>query len=69
MSKQAATARPELRSVEDIASTLGISAQTLMRMVRAGRFPKPIRLGQRCLRWSASAVDRHLASLEHVNAG
>jgi prophage regulatory protein len=49
-----------MMSVEEVASDLGVSTRTIDRMVRAGKFPKPIRLSAHCVRWPAAAVDEYL---------
>ena len=41
----------------DIACELGITEQTLLRWVRDGKFPKPLRLGLRKYVWLRQSVD------------
>jgi predicted DNA-binding transcriptional regulator AlpA len=69
MIDQALTERAEpkvtrLLGITDVAEALAISPQTITRMVRSGRFPKPIRLSGRCLRWSAAAIEEYLQTLQ-----
>lgn len=45
-----------------IAARLGISVKTLYAYVAAGRFPKPLRIGPRCVRWPASVVADFMAA-------
>lgn len=47
-----------------LAQRLGISCWTLMRWVRLGRFPKPIRLSDQVLAWRMQAVEQWLLERE-----
>lgn len=42
-------------------TALGLSRGGLAAAVKAGRIPKPIKLGHRTLRWPADVVERVLA--------
>jgi prophage regulatory protein len=64
MSKGTTSAPEGLQSIEDIASALGISVQTVARMVKDGRFPKPVKLSARCIRWPSAAVQQYLDRLQ-----
>ena len=44
-----------------------VSAVHLRRLVRAGRFPKPIKIGDRKLGWRSSTIKNHIAALEGVD--
>ena len=50
----------------DLAYRLGISTATLRRWVRAGAFPRPLKLGPRASAWDLREVEAHLATLERV---
>jgi prophage regulatory protein len=45
-----------LLRIQTVAQATGLSSATLYRKLAAGQFPVPVRLGQRCTRWKASAV-------------
>ena len=49
-----------LRRTEVEART-GLSRSTLYRLMRAGEFPEPLRVGPRAVRWVAGEVDEWLA--------
>jgi predicted DNA-binding transcriptional regulator AlpA len=46
-----------------VARRLGVSEKTVDRLVRAGKFPRPIRFGGHTLRWADAAVDAYLNAL------
>jgi predicted DNA-binding transcriptional regulator AlpA len=48
-------------SLGEICALMRISRMTLMRWVRAGRFPRPLNVGMRRLFWARATVDRALA--------
>lgn len=39
-----------------VVEILGVSEPTLDRMIRAGRFPRPLRVGKRAVAWSETEV-------------
>ena len=41
----------------------GLSRATIYRKMRKGQFPKPLKLGDRAVRWRQSEVEGWLASL------
>lgn len=41
----------------EVEKALSVSRSTLLRWIEAGKFPRPIRLGARSLRWPAESVD------------
>ena len=53
--------QPLLRP-QDVLKVLGISRTTLARWRAAGRFPKPIRLGERILAWRRVDVESWIDS-------
>jgi prophage regulatory protein len=55
--------RTRLLSIGDVAKALGLSKPTIQRLVNARRFPPPLRLSTRCIRWRVEAVDEFLESL------
>ena len=38
-----------------------LSRSTIYRLMRAGQFPEPIRIGPRAVRWSQQEIDAYLA--------
>ena len=53
---------------DDVLDRIGLSRSSLYNMVRAGRFPAPMRLGQRAVGWRLSDVDEWVASRPPANA-
>lgn len=47
--------RPEVEAM------IGLSTASIYRLMRAGRFPEPVRVGARAVRWRLSALERFLA--------
>jgi len=45
-----------LLRVQTVGQATGLSATSIYRKLRAGEFPEPVRLGQRCTRWKAADV-------------
>lgn len=45
-------------SIREIAARLGVSERTIRRWSRTGRFPRPVRLGPKLLRWDRAAFRR-----------
>lgn len=43
-----------------------LSKATLYRLIRAGTFPRPIRLGERAVGWLRKEIDAWLASRERA---
>jgi excisionase family DNA binding protein len=60
--------KTKLVTVKQIAAQLAVHPSTIWRMVERGDLPPPIRIGLRCTRWSADAVEdfvnRHQANIE-----
>lgn len=57
----------ELLTKKETAKEVKVHPEHLMRMVRQGRFPKPVRLGasQNCpVRWDRVDIDTYLAELK-----
>ena len=51
-----------LLRAKEVAGLIGVSRSTLYRMVAAGQFPQPIRIGPRASRWRMSEVQEWMAS-------
>jgi prophage regulatory protein len=45
-----------LLRIKTVTHACGVSAATIYRMIAAGEFPEPVRLGKRCTRWKAADV-------------
>lgn len=58
-----------LLKVSDVQARLGISRPTIYSWMATGRFPRPIKFGGRCVRWSESTIDAWLADAAQRSAG
>ena len=47
----------------EVEARLGIKRSALYQMMADGKFPRPLRLSARAVRWPASEVERWIASL------
>ena len=52
----------QLASTQTHPGRLPVSQATIWRWVRAGKFPKPFTMGDRCTVWDADEVDAWIAS-------
>ena len=48
---------------EEVEARCGIARTTIYRLMREGRFPEPLKVGERAVRWPESEITRWLASL------
>ena len=46
---------------EEVEDRCGIACTTIYRLMRAGQFPTPIKIGPRAVRWPASEIEAFLA--------
>lgn len=51
---------------EEVEERVGISRSAIYRLMRAGEFPAPRRVGLRAVRWSESDLEAWLASRPHA---
>lgn len=51
---------PPLATAKEVAAFVRLTVRTLRRLVLAGKFPRPIRVGKRAIRWRAADVERWL---------
>lgn len=58
-----------LLRLPDVTQRAGISRSTVYEYVARGRFPAPVRVGARAVRWRASDVSRWLESLTKTTEG
>ena len=45
-----------LLRIQTVVSVTGLSGATIYRKLKAGDFPRPVRMGARCTRWKAADV-------------
>ncbi len=50
----------------DVLARVGLSRSTLWRLIKAGQFPKPIKLGGRAVGWIEEEIDEWIASRSRV---
>ena len=48
--------RPTLLRCRDVQRMLALSKSSIYAMIRDGKFPRPIRLGPRAVRWRADEI-------------
>ena len=48
----------------DVSDVTGLSKNAIYKMMRDGRFPKPVKLKGRAVAWRKSDLDAWIASLE-----
>jgi predicted DNA-binding transcriptional regulator AlpA len=58
-----APARQAMLTVDEVGKLLQVGPAEVRRLVRAGKFPEPIKFTRRIHRWSADAVDLAIAAL------
>ena len=54
----------QLFNVSQVENLCGISRQTIYRRMRAGDFPRPIKVGPRAVRWRSDELETWLDSRE-----
>ena len=47
---------------EEVESRVGLKRSSIYREMRAGRFPLPVKVGPRAVRWSSTEIETWLAS-------
>ncbi|MDB4847250.1 AlpA family transcriptional regulator [Candidatus Pseudothioglobus singularis] len=52
----------KILKVKEVAEELNVSVQQIYKLVSKGRFPKPIKLGERGSGWLTSEIDAWLQS-------
>jgi len=50
----------QIKKLVEIKNDTGLSSSSIYRMAKAGKFPKPIKLGERSSGWIASEVEQWL---------
>ena len=46
---------------EEVETRCGIARTTIYRLMRAGQFPEPVKVGPRAVRWPASEIEDWVA--------
>ena len=54
--------RDRLLTRTEVESRVGLTKTTIYRLMRGGRFPEPLKISTRAVRWSASEIEAWLAS-------
>lgn len=54
---QEQTVAPSLLRLAGVEQRTGLKRSTIYKLVKEGKFPKPISLTERCVAWQSSAVD------------
>lgn len=52
----------KVMNLNDVLATLGFSKSTLYRLIGAGQFPKPFKLGLRINAWRVETIEAWLAA-------
>ena len=52
-----------LLNAREVCKLAGVSNATLYRLVKAHRFPKPLRVGPQASRWRADEITAHIEQL------
>jgi predicted DNA-binding transcriptional regulator AlpA len=60
---------PELLRKREVCSLFGIDPSTLYRNIKAGKLPKPIRVGRGSSRWLRTEVEGCLQSMVEARHG
>jgi len=55
------TDEPRLQRLPKVCERIGASKSAVYRWIHAGKFPAPIRIGDRTSAWEARAIDRWIA--------
>lgn len=52
-----------LLKLSDVEATIGLGHSWIYEKIRAGQFPAPVKLSERCVRWRESEVSAWIAGL------
>lgn len=50
----------QIRKLSEVKNTTGLSGSTVYRLAKEGKFPKPIKLGERSSGWLSSEIEKWL---------
>ena len=65
---EAARMELKLMPIDTVCDTVGVSPATLYRLIAAGRFPAPVKIGVRAARWRSDEVRAHIERLSEARA-
>ena len=51
---------PQLLTRSEVEASVRLTTSTIYRLMRSGKFPEPLRIGPRAVRWRASELDAWL---------
>ena len=54
---------------QEVESLTGLGRSTIYRLMRLGKFPAPIRIGSRAVRWPASELQEFLQGCPRATGG
>ena len=54
--------------IDKVCETVGVSQATLYRLVAAGRFPAPVKIGLRAARWRSDEIAAHIERISAERA-
>lgn len=57
-----------LLDIREVAKKTSLGMSTIYRYVSTGKFPRPVGIGERCVRWRESEIDAWIAALPTVSA-
>ena len=60
---------PRLLRRPEVETAVGLSCASIYRLMDAGEFPRPIKIGQRAVRWRAEDIAQYLADRPRSTAG
>lgn len=52
---------------QEVEALVRLSTSSVYRLMRAGQFPEPMRVGQRAVRWRKSEIDQYLAERDRAS--
>jgi len=55
--------REQLLRLEDVETAIGIKKSKVYTLLKEGKFPQPVRLGSRSVRWKSSDIQKWIADL------
>lgn len=59
---------PRILRLADVIQYTSLSKATIYRLLRAGRFPDPVKLSRRSVGWEKAAIDQWLDAREPARA-
>lgn len=56
-----------LLKLSDVSRKAGVGSTWIYNKMKTGAFPRPVKLGERCVRWRESDIDVWIGSLNPTN--